>query len=262
MRFFILVLVCVVFLNIIYDDYAFGQNYTTLRLASDDAYVISDLNDPQDKQGFITTNTGELNFLKIGYDWSNENQKIINVGYLKFDLTSIQSPDIIKAELVMQPHIAKINGESISIDLIHVSDDDWNESEINYINKPTYLTQSDSSISISELDVWYSWDITSLANKNKGEELSVALVIKNILENTEENVLFNSIQVLERAPHLRIIYTPMVIEENTKDSKLIFIILGISIATISTIVFIAKSNIILKTQKSDKRLENHERSSS
>ena len=77
MRFFILVIVFVVFLNIIYDDNAFGQNYTTIILATDDAFVISDLNDPRDEQGFSKTNTGKLDFLKVWYGSSNVNQKII-----------------------------------------------------------------------------------------------------------------------------------------------------------------------------------------
>ena len=250
MRFFILVLVYVVFLNIIYDDNAFGQIYTTTVLPTDDAFVISDLNDPQDEQDFSITNTGKLDFLNIWYNWSNTNQKIISIGYLKFDLSSIQSQDVIKAELLMKPYIAKINGESVSIDLIYVSDNDWNESEINYIDKPVLPTEPNSSTSISALDIWYNWDMTSLVNKNKGEELSVALVIKNIIEDTEEMVVFYSSEDSDRSPHLRVTYIPIVIQENSvEESKLIFIILGISIAAIATIVFIAKSNIILKTQK-------------
>ena len=114
----------------------------------------------------------------------------------------------------------------------------------------TICNPADFSTSISALDEWYNWDITSLVNKNKGEELSVALVIKNIIEDTEEMVVFYSSEDSDRSPHLRVTYTPVVIQENSvEESKLIFIILGISIAAIATIVFIAKSNIILKTQK-------------
>ncbi|GAH87317.1 unnamed protein product, partial [marine sediment metagenome] len=72
-----------------------------------DAYVVADLNDPGDAQGFREKNYGSLDFVKAWYIWNVveergqevEKEKVISVIYLKFDLRQLKDKSIESAML-------------------------------------------------------------------------------------------------------------------------------------------------------------------
>ena len=86
---------------------AYGQELNTIKLVpTDDAYVVSDITNFVDNVGLRDLNTGDAGFLKIWYAFNvTENQeKILSAGYLKFDLTELDADDIqIVDMLLAQP---------------------------------------------------------------------------------------------------------------------------------------------------------------
>ena len=75
---------------------------------AEDTYVVADLNDPGDAQGFRERNYGSLDFVKAWYLWNVEveepevegeaveveMEKVVSIIYLKFDLSSIEDKAI------------------------------------------------------------------------------------------------------------------------------------------------------------------------
>ena len=63
--------------------------------ASGDSYVVTDIADDTDPQGFRETNYGSLEFLKTWYAWGIlGDERLLSIDLVKFDLTELQGLDI------------------------------------------------------------------------------------------------------------------------------------------------------------------------
>ncbi len=88
-------------------------------LPSGDGYIVYDVKDPDDKQGFRSLNTGSLKFLKVWYAWNvthAEKNEIISFAYLKFDLSQISTDKVISAKLRLYAQNVTLTGASRLVD--------------------------------------------------------------------------------------------------------------------------------------------------
>lgn len=213
---------------------------------TDDAFIAANLSDPDDIEGFQKTTTGNLDFLRSSYSYnSTKNQEqIMTIPHLKFDLGDIESDKVINAILKLTPSVINTPiGVPPQLDLGLVSDNNWNESEITFLNQPGY-SMSDLISSIFIYDTWYSWDVTDLVKENAGSSLSVVFGFKYIYNNTEELVTFHSKEAEdpENFPVIEIKYvaeiqpTPSSLQENETDDIFVIIVGILAVVVVGIII--------------------------
>ena len=190
---------------------SFVEGSNTIKLfPTDDAYVVTNQNDPDDKQGLKALNTGDLDFLKIWYanNVTKNQEKIISIGYLKFDLSDLNAENISSAELKMQPFVINKKAAILPVDVFLVASDDWSESAINFTNRQLFFNQVVDSTEISDTGKWHSWNVTDVVKQNTKPQISFALLIRYLYDNSEEQSAFYSKDVAEKqnAPYLEIVY--------------------------------------------------------
>lgn len=232
---------------------ASAQESNIIRLIpTDDAFVIANLSDPDDVEGFQTINTGNFDFLKSWYAWnvSKHQEQIITNSYLKFNLSDIESDKVINAQLKLVPQVLKTTFEvPPHLELSKVDTNDWNETEINYSNKPShdeenFIVNTIISNPANKHD-WYTWDITELVKQSSGSKLSVVYYNSDIINNSEEVVSFYSKEAKdpENFPVLEIKYVaeilliPSSLQENETDYTLAAIV-GVLVVAAGIGIFI------------------------
>ncbi len=174
---------------------------------TDDSYVVSDLNDPLDKLGFRDLNAGDFKFLKTWYAWNvtkSGKERIISLIYLKFDLSNLKADSISSAELQMYAFVANLTGITRPVDIHVVPNSNWTQSSLTFNSAPVFKPNATASTIIQSNNKWYSWDLTDLVRKNAGSQLSLAVVLRTMYKNSEEQVVFHSKESNERdkAPKL------------------------------------------------------------
>ena len=196
-----------------------SSNYTDYRIIkmtpTDDAFVITNLSDPDDVKGAQITNTGTLDFLKSWYAWNvtEDQEKMLTNSYLKFNLSKLDSDKVISAQLTLTPIIAKSSLGTVPYLELTKADTNWNESEITFVNKPSYDEENSIVNTIitnpNNEQGLYTWDITDLVTQNAGSKLSVVFFNNNIVDSTEEMVSFHSKETEDQnnAPVLEIKYS-------------------------------------------------------
>ena len=178
--------------------YAYAQqSYSVVAdlAPSDDAYVVVDVNDQADKQGFAGLNTGDYKFLKVFYAWNvtaSGKERIISVAYLKFDLSKINPDSAQSASLKLYPFIENLTGLSRPVDVYAVSNDAWKESTIVFHNAPKVIASQNTTAYVSEINKYVSWDITNLVKSHSGSSLTLAITFKNTYMHSQEQVVFYS----------------------------------------------------------------------
>ena len=182
---------------------------------NDDAFVITDLNDPLNTQLLQSLNTGELNFLKIWYanDVTPNHEMITSNGYLKFDFSEIDKNKIEQVTLNLKPLNLVKNSDSLSLILGQASAD-WDEDNVTFTTKPDFSSNTASSYEIYEDDVWVSLDVTEIVKESTDSELTFVLGLDDVSENSEELVEFYSKESSENTPFIRIQYIPNDTESN------------------------------------------------
>jgi len=162
-------------------------------LPTDDAYVVNDFNDPTNKQGLQTLNTGNLTFLKVWYSWNvnDAGNKILSIAYLNFDLSGLSRDQINAARLDMYAQQVKLTAASRAVSVYVASISPWKESTLTYQNKPSFSTNATATASVS-LTGWYGWDITSAAKEKAGSKLTLVVLLPDIMNKNEEIVGFTS----------------------------------------------------------------------
>ena len=189
---------------------ALAQKSKTIKLSPvDDAYVVSDFSDPADKSGVRELNTGNYEFIKIWYSLGTipqANEKVVSIGYMKFDLSDLKAKDILKANLKMQPYLVTLTGSARTVEIFPVSTNAWKESKITYSTAPSFGPDAIASTDISAVNKWHSWDLTEFVKKNTGSEISFAIAFKTLYDKNQENVVFYSKDINENAnaPYLEI----------------------------------------------------------
>lgn len=238
------------------------SNFNIINITpTDDAFVVANLNDPENVEGSQSINTGDLEYLRSWYAWNvTENQeRITTLVYLKFDLAEIDSEGVLGAQLKLKPFVGKSTiGLAPKMELTFVPENNWSELEITYDQRPLYFENFTKISSVITEDERYSWDLTDLVKENAGSELSIAFAIRDIYTNNEELITFHSKEAEdpENFPVLEIEYAaaippiPSSLQENETDYTLAAIV-GVLVAAAAGIgIFIA---LILR-KKSPKQL--------
>ena len=208
----------------------FAQQAKMLELEpTDDAYVVSDLNDPTDKLGFRTLNTGNFKFLKVWYAWNvtgAQDNKIVSLAYLNFDLSALNPDQITSAKLKMYAQNTTLTGVSRLVD-VHVANMiSWKESSLIYRDAPTFSANKTASVSVSDTG-WYEWDLTKTVKEKAGSNITVVVLLQKLLNNREEQVVFTSKEADDRSlrPRLGIEMTtaPAVVADSSLDAMSLMI---------------------------------------
>ena len=206
---------------------------------TDDAYVVADLNDKIDISSLKQTNTGSDEFIHMisALNITENQSTVVSVAYLKFDLSEYETESIQDATLYMFASGVKLDNSPKNIALIFVDDDNWNESEITYLQRPFFSTTIDAISVISEPGKWYSWDITEVVKKNKDSELSLALTFETGKDFTSDLATFYSKEsdITENTPYLEIKYVV-----NEKLTNYTLAIIGGFIATVVIVAIVLK----------------------
>lgn len=189
----------------------FGEQSTTVKISpTDDAYVVADLNDKIDISSLKQTNTGSDEFIHLisALNITENQSTVVSVAYLKFDLSEYETESIQDATLYMFASSVKLDNNPKNIALISVDYDNWDESEITYLQRPFFSTTIDAISVISEPSKWYSWDITEVIKKNKDSKLSLALTFETGKDFTSDLATFYSKEtnITENVPYLEIKY--------------------------------------------------------
>ncbi len=166
----------------------------TMELApTDDAYVVADFSDPTNKQGLQALNTGNSTFLRVWYSWNatDAGNKILSIAYLNFDLSGLNRDQISSARLDMYAQNVMLTGNSRLVGVYIAPSSPWKESTLTYQNKPNFSRNGTATVSVS-LPGWYGWDLTSVVKEKAGSKLTVAVLLKDILNKNQEMVVFTS----------------------------------------------------------------------
>ena len=201
--------------------FSFGQESSTLKIyPTDDAYVARDANDPLDEQGLKDLHSGDLEFIKLWYAYNvtKNQEEIFTMGYLKFDLSNVDSLQVSSAKLQMKPYIIDQIGPVIAVNTYLAENRDWNELDLHFKNRPLWYEDIFTSVDISESGEWYAWDITDMIKQKGRKTLTLATVIDLVHYNNEEQVVFYSKDTknIENAPFLEIKYDSVL--SDTQDS--------------------------------------------
>ena len=188
---------------------------------SEDAYIVADLNDPNDSYGFRANNYGDLDFVKAWYLWNVETQeaqeegqepvevekeKVISIVYLKFDLSAIKDKTIDSAMLQLYGLNVALSAPRF-VQVFQI-ESDWDELTLNFNNAPTCGQNALATVVVYQIDRWYGWDVTSgvTASTSSGQ-LSLAVMLRDMEKASEELVAFPSRETGENASRLLITYT-------------------------------------------------------
>ena len=190
---------------------AYSQEIEIIRLApTDDAYVMTNTNDPSDKLNLNKQNTGNLEFLKVLHanNVTTDKEDILTIAYLKFDLSGVDAEKIASAELKMLSLQTRKVGESRPVYLFYVDDNSWHESELNFNNRPIYYLNLNASTQVGNSGNWYSWNVADIVKQKAGSKVSMAIVLKDFYFNQMEEFAFYSKDAdnTQNIPYLAIQY--------------------------------------------------------
>lgn len=200
----ILIFIVFVIILITYIQPIYSQVISKINLIpTDDAFVIYDALNPGSETGYEIAQTGYTSYLNISYDYRvNTAGVIIETPYLKFDLTDFESKNIESAKLVLTPDNNHFENDSAVIDLYLIKDNDWDERQITFLEKPEGEEYIVASIEIFQVNKPYFWDITDVVKENAGDQVTFALAFSEIFTNKLEMISFPSTQS-EKSEQLR-----------------------------------------------------------
>jgi len=180
-------------------------------LPTDDAYVMTDLSDPNDPLKLMQTNNGDTDTIQIfsTVEAVGIPGQYISIAYLKFDLSGQETKEIINAQLKMYSNEVSLPAGPKNVPLFQATDNNWNENQITYLQRPPFPDIIASTTDVSASGVWNSWDITELVKANQDSEISVVLLFETILD-VGESVSFYSkdTEKQEFAPYLELSFSP------------------------------------------------------
>ena len=175
--------------------------------AVEDSYVVTDIADDEDTQGFRDQNYGSLEFLKTWYAWGVVgDERLISIDLIKFDLSELKDRDIESVSLQLFARTANL-AESARLVDIHRVRDPWSQSDVTFNTRPAWDPAPVATAAIYGAGGWYSWNVTgtTIAGIRNGE-VSFAVALRTIAEETEEQVVFVSTEGVARAPRLLVTY--------------------------------------------------------
>lgn len=175
---------------------AFSASTQEIRITpTNDAYVVNDLNDPTDKAGLQNLNTGDLEFMKVWYAWNvtkSGKEKVLSLGYMKYDLSNIDAKFVESAKLQMSVKIANLTGAARPVDVFLAKNVKWDEHTLAFNNAPAFMANVNASAAVSKPDKYYTWDVTDMVKQNAGSDLTLVVALQTLYEKNEEQVVFSS----------------------------------------------------------------------
>jgi len=175
--------------------------------ANGSSYIVTDASQTPDPQGLRNQNYGTQDFINVRYQWDvTGTEKVISVGLVQFDLSSLNSKDIKSATLQMYVTNDSLTQSARLVDVSHVTGT-WNEQTVTFNNKPAWSANSIASCAVYGAGVWSSWDVTSSIQQATSTGLvSYAVGLDTMDDKSQEQVLYSSRQVSATAPRLIITY--------------------------------------------------------
>jgi len=185
-----------------------GTLQSTIIPATGTAYVASDTSTTDDPQGLRDQNYSTQDFIKVWYQWDVQaTEKVISVGLMKFDLSSLKNKDIKSATLQMYATRADITKAVRLVDVSQITGT-WDPATVTYNTKPDWGASAVATCGVYGAGVWYSWDVgASVAQQVKSGEVSYVTGLNTMDDKSTEQVLFASQQVTAAAPRLLVTYT-------------------------------------------------------
>ena len=188
----------------------YGQESQIIKLIpTDDSFVVTDIADPLDIQSLSESHFGDENYLKIWYAFNvtKTPHQILTMGFLRFDLSDLNTENISSAKLMMKPFIANIK-EDKPVYVYFIKNNTWNESNLTFNNRPQDAEML-AATKVSDINKWYSWNVTSAVKTQAGNVISLGLLLKDIQQFNEELIVFHSKEADDKqnAPYLEITYT-------------------------------------------------------
>lgn len=132
---------------------------------------------------------------------SNSNYRI----YLRFDISAL-SNDISSAVLRLYGSMEN-NSQNAQLGVLGVDDNSWDESTINFNNKPSPNTSILETTIVTGTDKkYYEWDLKNyLIDKKKNGKTYVTLLVKNNNQTPGCFAQFNSREAADRVPQLLVV---------------------------------------------------------
>jgi len=195
---------------------------------TEDAYVVTDVNDPEDTYGIMNENYGDLEFVKAWYLWNVveeevipevaegeeavpelvevEYERIVSVIYLKFDLTELEDMEIETAMLQLYAqNVALLAPRYVQA---YQVESDWDELTISFNTAPPWGQNALATTTVYQADQWYGWDVTGgVTSEISSGQFSLAVTFRDMEKASEELVAFPSHESGENASRLLITYT-------------------------------------------------------
>jgi hypothetical protein len=178
---------------------------------AEDSYIVADLNDAADAQGYRDKNYGSLDFVKAWYLWNVttqeappveegqtpqeptevEKEKVVSIIYLKFDLSQLKDKTIDSAMLqCYAQNVLVVSPRFLQVFLVT---SDWTETALTFNTAPKWGTTAISSTVIYQVDQWYGWDVTAdVTRETQSGQISFAAMLPAMDKASEELVAFPS----------------------------------------------------------------------
>lgn len=181
---------------------------------AEDTYVVADLNDPGDAQGFRERNYGSLDFVKAWYIWNVveegeqevEKEKVISIIYLKFDLSQLKDKSIESA--MLQLYAKNVVLQAPRYVQVFLVSSDWSETTVSFNSGPTWGQTAIATATIYQADLWYGWDVTDdVIRETQPGQISLAVMLRDMDKAAEEVVAFPSRETGANVPRLVVTYT-------------------------------------------------------
>lgn len=189
---------------------------------AEDAYVVADLNDPDDTYGFREKNYGSLDFVKAWYLWNVvteeqevegevvevevEFEKVVSVIYLKFDLAELEDKTVESA--MLQLYASSVLLLAPRYAQVFLVSSDWDELTLNFNSGPTWGQTASATATIYQAEQWYGWDVTDdVMSETESGQISLVVMLRDMTKAAEEEVAFPSRETGANMPRLVVTYT-------------------------------------------------------
>ena len=149
--------------------------------------------------------------------------------YLRFDISAIPG-NVSSAKLRLYSKISSTGVASIPVEVLNVSSNTWQESTINYTNKPSPSGVALATVSITvTTSRYYDWDITQQVNALRNAGItSISLLVRNTVTSSgSSRIQINSKEAGSNKPILSIVSTSLRISDEESSEQIAVPLSGI-----------------------------------
>ena len=235
---------------------ALGQESSVIKLIpTDDSFVVTDRNDPLNTKGIDDLQFGNESFLKIWYsnNTTANQEEIISLGYLKFDVSELNSDEIVDTKLKMFAYLMNKTALARSVNIHVAPESSWDESGITFVNRPIFSPEPIATSLVSEIGKWYTWDVTATIKKYAGSEATLIVLLEKYFPNSAEQIVFYSKDANDqkKAPHIEITYLGVAPIASTfeSESDLDYTFVAIIVGLVAAAIGIGILFLLIKQKK-------------